>query len=329
MLILGIESSCDDTGISVVRDGYEILSSVVSSQIKVHSEYGGVVPELASREHIKNIRKVLHEALKQAKVTLDNIDLIGVTAGPGLLGSLLVGFSFAKALSISKNIPFIPLNHIECHIQSAFIEFNEKIKFPAAAFVASGGHTHLFSMNEDRDVKLIVKTRDDAVGEAFDKVAKMLGLGYPGGPIVEKLAKSGDELKYRLPKPKMSDGSNDMSFSGIKTAVLRIIQNEKENVDINSLCASFQKTVVDIMINRINLFDKTENFKSILFTGGVSANSYIRERFREEFREKCFIPPFQFSTDNGAMVASYAYEKRDKIGTLHEECFSTAEYLYE
>jgi len=326
MLILGIETSCDDTGIAVVKDGYEVLSSVVSSQIKVHSEYGGVVPELASREHVKNIRKVLKKALEEANITLDDIDLIGVTAGPGLLGSLLVGFSFAKALSISKNIPFVPLNHIESHIQSAFIEFKDKIKFPAAAFVASGGHTHLFSVNEKRDVQLLVKTRDDAVGEAFDKVSKMLGLGYPGGPIVEKLAKDGDELKYKLPRPRMSDGTNDMSFSGIKTAVLRIIQTEGDNLDIPSICASFQKTVADILIHRVKLYDKEQNFKSVLFTGGVSANSYIRERFSTEFKGRCFIPPFKFSTDNGAMVASYAYEKRENLGTLHEECFATAMY---
>lgn len=323
MLVLGIESSCDDTAIAVVKDGYEVLSSVVSSQIKVHSEYGGVVPELASREHVKNIRKVLKKALNEANVTLDDIDLIGVTVGPGLLGSLLVGTSFAKGLSMAKNIPYVPLNHIECHIQSAFIEFRDKIKFPAAAFVASGGHTHLFSMDEDRNVKLLVKTRDDAVGEAFDKVSKMLGLGYPGGPIVEKLAKDGNEQKYKLPRPRMSDGSNDMSFSGIKTAVLRIVESEGDSLDINSLCASFQKTVADIMINRVNLFDKKDKFNSVLLTGGVSANSYIRERFKVEFKERCFVPPLKFSTDNGAMVASYAYLKQNEIGSLHEECFST------
>jgi len=328
MLILGIETSCDDTGMAIVRDGYEVLASVVSSQIKVHSEYGGVVPELASREHIKNIRMVFDTVLKEAGVKLDDIDLIGVTAGPGLLGSLLVGFSFAKALSFSKNIPFIPLNHIESHIQSAFIEFKDEIKFPVAAFVASGGHTHLFSVTKDRKVELLVKTRDDAVGEAFDKVSKMLGLGYPGGPIVEKLAKDGDEKKYKLPRPKMSDGSDDMSFSGIKTAVLRLIEKEGSNLDIPSLCASFQKTVADIMIHRVNLYDKQRKFKSVLFTGGVSANSYIKERFNIAFTGRCYIPPFKYSTDNGAMVASYAFEKKDidNFGTLHEECFSTANY---
>ena len=322
MIVLGIETSCDDTSIAVVKDGREVLSNIVSSQIKVHSPFGGVVPELASREHIKNIRKVFSKALDEANITVDDIDLIGVTVGPGLLGSLLVGLSFAKGLSFSKNIPFVPLNHIECHLQSAFIEYGDNIKLPALGFVVSGGHTHLFYMNEEKEIKLLAKTRDDAVGEAFDKFAKMLNLGYPGGPIIDRLAAKG-EPTYRLPIPKMSDGSDDMSFSGIKTFLLRTIQKEGENLNIENLAASFQKTVADILIGKVKRFLPEYNVHSILLTGGVSANSYLRKRFKEEFGDMFFVPSIKFSTDNAAMVASLAFEKKEHLGELHQECFPT------
>ncbi len=322
MLVLGIETSCDDTSMAVVKDGREVLSNIVSSQIKVHAPFGGVVPELASREHIKNIPYVYERALSEAGVTINDIDLIGVTVGPGLLGALLVGLSFAKGLSFASNIPFVPLNHIECHIQSAFIEFGDRIELPALAFVVSGGHTHLFYLNEKKELKLLAKTRDDAVGEAFDKFAKMLDLGYPGGPIIDKLAREG-EPTYKLPIPKMSDGSDDMSFSGIKTFLLRTIEREGEKLNVKDLAASFQKTVADILISKINKFLKELDVNSILLTGGVSANSYLRNRFRDEYGEKFFVPSLKLSTDNAAMVASLAYEKKDKKGLLHEECFPT------
>ncbi len=321
---LGIESSCDDTCIAVVENGTNVLSSIVSSQISVHSEYGGVVPELASREHVKNIRTVYREAMENAGVNLNDIDLIGVTVGPGLLGSLLVGLSFAKALSFFSGIPMIPLNHIESHIQSAFIEFGDAIRFPTAAFVASGGHTHLFRVDEKRNLTLLARTRDDAVGEAFDKLSKMLGLGYPGGPIIEKLAKDGDETRYPLPKPRMSDRSLDMSFSGIKSAMFRLIQKEGENLDVPGLAASFQKTVGDILIDRIKRFGKDSPFESVILAGGVSANSYLRKRFQQTFKEQAFIPSMRYATDNGAMVASLAWVKRDETkAPLHQEAFST------
>ncbi len=323
-ITLGIESSCDDTCIAVVKNGTTVLSSIVSSQIPVHREYGGVVPELASREHLKNIRTVYREAIKAAGISPNEIDLIGVTVGPGLLGALLVGLSFAKALSFLSGIPLIPLNHIESHIQSAFIEFGDKIRFPAAAFVASGGHTHLFRINENRELQLLARTRDDAVGEAFDKLSKMLGLGYPGGPVIDKLAKEGDEKRYRLPKPKMSDHSLDMSFSGIKTAMFRLIREEGDSLDIPGLAASFQKTVADILIDRINRFGKETPFESVILAGGVSANSYLRKRFRDAFGELAFIPSMKYATDNGAMVASLAWMKRgEEPAPLHQEAFST------
>ncbi len=321
---LGIESSCDDTCIAVVENGTRVLSSVVSSQIPVHSKYGGVVPELASREHVKNIRTVYREAMETAGVTINDIDLIGVTVGPGLLGSLLVGLSFAKALSFSSKIPLIPLNHIESHIQSAFIEFGDAIRFPAAAFVASGGHTHLFRMDKERNLFLLARTRDDAVGEAFDKLSKMLGMGYPGGPVIDKLAEEGDENRYPLPKPRMSDHSLDMSFSGIKSAMFRLIQQEKDRLDIPGLAASFQKTVADILIDRIRRFGKETPFKSIILAGGVSANAYLRARFLQAFGEQTFVPSMKYATDNGAMVASLAFLKRNETpAPLHQEAFST------
>ncbi|BBB31844.1 N6-L-threonylcarbamoyladenine synthase [Thermotomaculum hydrothermale] len=322
MIVLGIETSCDDTSVAVVRNGREVLSSIVSSQIKVHAPYGGVVPELASREHIKNLPIVFQTALREAKVSVNDIDLIGVTVGPGLLGALLVGVSFAKGLSFASNIPFVALNHIECHIQSAFIEYGEKIELPAMAFVVSGGHTHLFYLNEKKEIKLLAKTRDDAVGEAFDKFAKMLNLGYPGGPIIDKLAQRG-EPTYKLPIPKMSDGSDDMSFSGIKTFLLRTIEKEKEDLNIENLAASFQKTVADILIKKIKRFEREFPAKSILLTGGVSANSYLRKRFKDEFGEKFFVPSPKFSTDNAAMVASLAFERKGQKAELHQECFPT------
>ncbi len=322
MLVLGIETSCDDTSVAVVKDGKEVLSNIVSSQIKVHAPYGGVVPELASREHLKNIPVVYKAALEEARVTIDDIDLIGVTVGPGLLGALLVGLSFAKGLSFSANIPFVPLNHIECHIQSAFIEYGEEIRLPAMAFVVSGGHTHLFYLNDKKEIILLAKTRDDAVGEAFDKFAKMLNLGYPGGPIIDKLAKKG-EPTYKLPIPKMSDGSDDMSFSGIKTFLLRTIEKEGKDLNIENLAASFQKTVADILIAKVHRFLGEMPVNSILLTGGVSANSYLRERFKNEFGDRFFVPSLKFSTDNAAMVASLAFERKDRIGKLHQECFPT------
>ncbi len=322
MIVLGIETSCDDTSIAVVKNGREVLSNIVSSQIKVHSPYGGVVPELASREHIKNIRKVFSKALEEAKITVENIDLIGVTVGPGLLGSLLVGLSFAKGLSFSRKIPFVPLNHIECHLQSAFIEYGNEIELPSLGFVVSGGHTHLFFMNEKKEIKLLAKTRDDAVGEAFDKFAKMLGLGYPGGPIIDRLAAKG-EPTYKLPIPKMSDGSDDMSFSGIKTFLLRTIQKEGDSLNVENLAASFQKTVADILIDKVRKFLEKYKAKSVLLTGGVSANSYLRERFKKEFGDMFFVPSIKYSTDNAAMVASLAYEKKEQIGAFHQECFPT------
>ncbi len=324
MIVLGVESSCDDTAVAVVRNGTEVLASVISSQIHVHAEYGGVVPELASREHVKNIRTVYRAALKEAGITLDQVDLIGVTNGPGLLGALLIGLSFAKTLGFSHNIPVIPVNHIQCHIQSAFIEFGDRIQFPAAAFVVSGGHTHLFRMEQDRSLKLLARTRDDAVGEAFDKMAKMLGLGYPGGPIIDKLAVDGDETRYKLPRPRMSDGSMDMSFSGIKTAVFRLIREEGDQLDVPSLAASFQKTVADILIDRVIKFQKENPFQSVILSGGVSANRYLRKRFETRFPGHAFLPSMKYATDNAAMVASLAYEHRnDTPAPLHQEAFPT------
>ena len=324
MIVLGVESSCDDTAVALVEDGTRVLSSVVSSQIHVHSEFGGVVPELASREHVRNIRAVYRTAMAEAGLSLDQVDLIGATNGPGLLGALLIGLSFAKSLSFARGIPLVPVNHIECHIQSAFIEFGDRIRFPAAAFVVSGGHTHLFRMEADRSLQLLARTRDDAVGEAFDKLAKMLNLGYPGGPVIDKLAVDGDPERYTLPRPRMSDGSMDMSFSGIKTAVFRLIREEGDRLDIPSLAASFQKTVAEILIGRVETFQSEHPFESVIVAGGVSANRYLRHRFETAFPGKAFLPSMKYATDNAAMVASLAYQRREEpAAPLHQEAFPT------
>ncbi|HSK74654.1 MAG TPA: tRNA (adenosine(37)-N6)-threonylcarbamoyltransferase complex transferase subunit TsaD, partial [Pyrinomonadaceae bacterium] len=218
MLVLGIESSCDETAAAVVRGGTEILSSVISSQIDLHRPFGGVVPELASREHLEKIEPIVQEAIKQAGVSLEEIDAIAVTQGPGLIGSLLVGVCFAKALAFGLNIPFIGVNHIEGHVYSVAFE-NPPVEYPALALIVSGGHTNLFFIPEEGKYKVVSRTRDDAAGEAFDKVAKMLGLSYPGGPVIEKLAKEGDAKSIKFPIAKISDGRPDFSFSGLKTAV--------------------------------------------------------------------------------------------------------------
>ncbi len=223
MLILGIESSCDETAAAVVRDGREILSSVIASQIDLHRPWGGVVPELASREHLEKIESIVAEALERAKVSLADIDAIAVTQGPGLIGSLLVGVCYAKSLAWARNIPFVGVNHIEGHVYSVALE-NPPVEYPALALIVSGGHTNIFHVPEEGQYKVVSRTRDDAAGEAFDKVAKMLGLGYPGGPVIEELAKTGDASKVRFPTAKISDGRPDLSFSGLKTAVARYMR---------------------------------------------------------------------------------------------------------
>lgn len=315
MLVLGIESSCDETAAAVVRDGREILSSVISSQIDLHRPWGGVVPELASREHLEKIEPVVKESLELANVQLKDINAIAVTQGPGLIGSLLVGVSYAKALAFGLEIPFVGVNHIEGHVYSVVFE-NPPVEYPAFALIVSGGHTNLFYLPEEGKYKIIARTRDDAAGEAFDKVSKMLNLGYPGGPIIEKLAKEGDAKKIKFPIAKISDGRPDYSFSGLKTAVARyvrenniqpILQSESVSQEIKDLCASFQDTVVRSLLKSVEKLTNELHPKTLIVAGGVACNGYLREaseKLGEQLNLPVYFPSKHLSTDNAAMIAA-------------------------
>jgi N6-L-threonylcarbamoyladenine synthase len=315
MLVLGIETSCDETAAALVRDGQEILSNVIYSQVKTHTPYGGVVPELASREHLLKIRPIVDQALADGGVSLDEIDGIAATSGPGLIGSLLVGLTYAKALSFSTHKPLAAVNHIEGHIYSVSFEHPD-VEFPALALVVSGGHTNLFWVESESGdfrnlkYKLVGRTRDDAAGEAYDKVAKLLGLGYPGGPIIDRLAKTGDRDAFRFSIPKISDQSLDFSFSGIKTAVLRMVkENEKIKEDPLrlDLCASFQESVVNMLWSTTLKAVQLLHPKSIMLSGGVAANSRLRESFSKRTGEeglKFYYPKPILTTDNAAMIAA-------------------------
>lgn len=326
--MLGIESSCDETAAAIVRDGSEILSSVISSQIELHKPYGGVMPELASREHLNKIEPIVKEALEKADVSLKDIDAIVVTQGPGLIGSLLVGVSYAKALAFALGKPFIGVNHIEGHVYSVVFE-NPAIAYPALALIVSGGHTNLFYIPEEGKYKVVARTRDDAAGEAFDKVAKMLNLGYPGGPVIEKLAREGNPKKIKFPIAKISDGRPDFSFSGLKTAVARyvrenniktVLQDESISPEIKDLCASFQDTVIRSLLRSIETLAAELNPQTLIVAGGVACNGALREA-SEKIGKKLNIPVYfpskHLSTDNAAMIAA--------AGTFHLKRGETAE----
>ena len=305
VLILGIESSCDETSVSIVRNGREVLSNVINSQIKIHEEYGGVVPEIASRCHTEVINGVMKEALKQANVTLNDIDAIAVTQGPGLVGALLVGVSYAKGLSFATGIPLVAVNHIEGHIAGNYLTHKE-LKPPFLCLIVSGGHTHLVNVKSYNDFEILGKTRDDAIGEAFDKVARVVGLGYPGGPKIDNLAKEG-EVNIKLPLTHFDD--LDFSFSGIKTAVINL--NHKDpNINKADLCASFQSEVTQMLLNNTEKAVKQFKVDKIAIAGGVSRNSYIRkefDKFAEKMNIKVFYPEPILCTDNAAMIAAQGY----------------------
>jgi N6-L-threonylcarbamoyladenine synthase len=318
MLILGIESSCDETAAAVVRDGREILSSIISSQIELHKPFGGVVPDLAARAHLENIDPVIDEALARAQVSLKEIDAVAVTQGPGLIGSLLVGVCYAKALAFGLDIPFIGVNHIEGHVFSIIFE-NPPVEYPALALIVSGGHTNLFFIPEAGKYKVISRTRDDAAGEAFDKVAKMLGLEYPGGPVVEKLAKEGDALKIKFPVAKISDGRPDFSFSGLKTAVARYVReqniqplavNKLPNQDIKDICAGFQLTVIKSLVGTMEKIALELKPRTLIVAGGVACNKALREASESAAKKlnlPVYFPSKHLSTDNAAMIAATGY----------------------
>ncbi len=303
--VLGIESSCDETSVSVVKNGREVLSNVINSQIKIHKQFGGVVPEIASRNHVDVISQVTNEALKEANLKFENIDAIACTKGPGLVGALLVGVSYAKALSFALNKPLIGVNHIEGHIAANYITHKE-LKPPFLCMIISGGHTHLVNIKDYTEFEILGKTRDDAIGEAFDKVARVIGLEYPGGPKIDKLAKEG---KANIQLPQTYFENLDFSFSGIKTAILNL--NHK-NPDINKadLCASFEYTATNMLIENTKKAIKKLNIDKVALAGGVSANSYIREQFlnlEKELNVKVYYPEITLCTDNAAMIASAGY----------------------
>lgn len=310
MICLSIESSCDETAVAVIKDKREVLANIVSTQIDIHKKYGGVVPEIASREHISNIPFVVEEALKKANISFSDIDYIGVTYGPGLVGALLVGVAYAKALAYSLNIPIVPTNHMHGHIAANYISYPD-LKPPFLSLVVSGGHTNLVYVHDYTKFEMLARTRDDAVGEAFDKVARVLGLPYPGGPEVSKLAKLGNPT-YKLPKTKFDN--YDFSFSGIKTAVINLAHKEGDNLRKADLASSFETTVCEELVDTTIEVMKDKNLNEVVLAGGVSANSYLRELLTKKTEEnnfKVYMPELKYCTDNAAMIgvaASYNYE---------------------
>ena len=301
---LGIESSCDETSVAVVKNGREILSNIIDTQIPIHEKYGGVVPEIASRNHIEAISRVTKKALKDANIKLEDIDAITPTYGPGLVGALLVGLSYAKALSFAINKPLVGVNHIQGHIAANYITYPE-LQPPFICCMMSGGNTQIVYVKNYTEFEVLGKTRDDAIGEAFDKVARVVGLGYPGGPKVDKLAKDG---KPEIELPKTHFENMDFSFSGIKTAVINL-HHKDPNINKADLCASFQKTVTEILIENVKKAIKLTNIKTVVLAGGVSANSYIRKSFLELEKKdiKIYMPDLKLCTDNAAMIASAGY----------------------
>ena len=305
IIVLGIESSCDETAVAIVKNGREVLANVIHSQIDIHEKFGGVVPEIASRNHVEAISTVVKKALEQAELEFEQIDAVACTYGPGLVGALLVGVSYAKALSFALNKPLIPVNHIEGHIAANYITYPD-LKPPFLSLIVSGGHTHLVKVEDYNKFEIIGKTRDDAIGEAFDKVARVIGLSYPGGPKIDKLAKEG-EANIELPETYFDN--LDFSFSGIKTAVLNLHHKNPE-VNKADLCASFQKAVTNVLINNTKRALKETKLNRLVLAGGVSANSYIREAFNElqkELEIQVYYPELKLCTDNAAMIACMGY----------------------
>ncbi len=310
--ILGIETSCDDTAAAVVRDGKQVLSNVVSSQNDIHRKYGGVVPEIASRKHIEVIGVVIQEALNRAKMGLDAVDAVSVTHRPGLIGSLLVGVGAAKAISYTKGIPLIGTNHLKAHIYSNLL-INPHITGHCIGLIVSGGHSSIYHVDGQLQIRALGHTVDDAAGEAFDKIARYLGLGYPGGPIIDKLSASGDEQFIEFPRPMMDSGDYNFSFSGLKTA---LIYATKKNPQITSeknmasLAASFQESIVDVLVHKTVKACKDYGINTILVSGGVAANSRLRQRFEQTCEKEgiaLWIPPLWLCMDNAAMVACLGY----------------------
>lgn len=324
MLILALETSCDETSIAILENGQTLLSNIVYSQEKMHAQYGGIVPEVAARKHVETIIPTLNKALEKARIKLNKIDYIAVTSGPGLITSLMIGIDTAKTLSFILNKPIIPINHLEAHIYSNFIKRNqpkadppraEEIQFPALALVVSGGHTELILMKNHGQYKTIGETRDDAAGEAFDKVAKLLNIGYPGGPIISQKAELGNSRAYSFPRPMFTSNNFDFSFSGLKTDVLRLVKKNNgkfKDQEINNICASFQIAVVDVLVSKTLKAAQKFSIKSVLLAGGVSANKLLRYKLKNSISKELshiafYAPDLKYCTDNAAMVAQAAY----------------------
>lgn len=311
MLILGIETSCDETAASVVEDGLHIRSNVIASQVKFHEPYGGVVPEIASRKHIEVINQVVDSAINEAGITLNDIGAIAVTCGPGLVGALLVGVSFAKALAYGRRLPLIPINHLEAHIYAVYLEYPQ-INLPAIALVVSGGHTEMILVKKLGVYEPLGRTKDDAIGEAYDKVAKWLGLGYPGGPVIDQLAKSGNKNAIRFPRPTIKHGKYDFSYSGLKTAVINYTKTTAHPLPVEDIAASFQEAAVDALVSKAMNAARDMAAVSIILGGGVAANSRLREQLDERTTGKkidLYIPSIVLCTDNAAMIAGLGFHK--------------------
>ena len=314
MLVLGLETSCDDTAAAVLQDGNTLLSNVINDQTNIHSKFGGIVPELAGRSHIDQVHRVIEQSLQSAQVELKDIELIAVTIGPGLIGSLLVGVNAAKGLSYGLNIPLIGVNHLEGHLLAIFLQKN--IEFPFISLVVSGGHTDLYRVDNFGKYKILGRTRDDAAGESFDKVAKMLGFKYPGGPKIEKIAKDGNSKAHKFPRAYLDNNSLDFSFSGLKTSVKTFIQNRGDgkniNLSDNDIAAGFQEAVIEVLSNKIIKACEKENLTRVVVTGGVAANGALRKAVELDCNNvgyEAYFPSPVYCTDNAAMIACAGYHR--------------------
>lgn len=323
MYVLGVETSCDETSVSIVEDGKKVLSNEVLSQIDIHQNYGGVVPEIASREHIKGITYVFDQAIKKAGIDYEDIDLISVTKGPGLIGSLLIGINAAKVISLNYNIPIIGIHHISGHIYANHLEHD--MEFPLLALVVSGGHTELILMKEHYDFEKLGETQDDAVGEAYDKIARVLGLGYPGGPIIDRLAQDGkDNLDF--PRPMIHSDDFNFSFSGLKSHVINKHHNMKQRNDAinhNDFAASFQEAVTDVLVDKTIKAKDMYKVKQVIVAGGVAANSGLRQKLKNQIQDiPVYFPKMAYCTDNAAMIAAAGYFQYQKYGVSDDLFFN-------
>ena len=330
MKILAIESSCDETAAAIIEDGRKLISSVIASQIDMHALYGGVVPEIASRKHVEKISLVAEQAVKQAGISMKDIDAVAATCAPGLIGALLVGANFGKAAALSLDVPFIPVHHIRGHVAANYIAFPE-LQPPMTALVASGGHTVILDVADYTHMEVVGASRDDAAGEAFDKIGRVLGLPYPGGAALDRLSKEGDPSKYPLPLAVIKDHPYDFSFSGLKTAALNLIHHAEqvgETVDVNSLCASFCRAVSDTLVPRVMMALEQTGYKKLAVAGGVAANSRIRADIlaaAEKLGAEVYMPPLSLCGDNGAMIGAQAYYEylAGNVADPAQNCFAT------